>query len=64
LGVKELHRYEFTCDGRVYWGNQGPCLNEAVTEGYNPVDAEPPSWDFTTQGWLCEDVHYNDPRYQ
>lgn len=62
MGFRELHRYEFSCEGIHPDGRQ--CWVTTTVEGYHPVDAERrlDSWIRSPQGLLCHATHQNDPR--
>lgn len=71
MPLRELHKYEFACDGTVS-GNGVKCSKRAHIEGFNPIDAQGRlpvglrgwRWAYSAAwGWLCPYyVHIDDPR--
>lgn len=63
MGWRELHKYEFICDG-LYPEGDARCGVRTTIWGYHPVDAETrlTSWIRTPEGLLCHADHLNDPR--
>lgn len=69
---RELHQYEYTCDGYTRGGQRCPGRDVVTVTDPTAADAAIAelrdwttagrAWIHTARGWLCQRPHRDDPR--